>query len=171
MVPVCFLVSWHVLLVCRLGNLCTLRSHFGNLPLRVAPQYRLHDVLDHVTKTFIRDKTLAHCFPPCTTKQKEREFREYATMQLRYDYLVVTLDRSACCDACLNRPLRTRWYRIQCHHQVWTVFLIVLNTSTCFNTFCWAFQTGSYCGQLRRLTLTLTVTSERKVRWVGFFEQ
>jgi len=51
-----------------------------------------------------------------------------------------------------------------------------LNTNTCFNTFCWPFQTGSgenrslllqetqsYCGHLRRTTLTLTVTSEWEV--------
>ena len=93
------------LFVCRLGNLCTLRSHFGNIPIRVALEYRHHDVLDNVTKIFIRDKNLGYCLPPCTTKQREREFREYATMELRYDCFVVALDGSAVFGACLNRPL------------------------------------------------------------------
>jgi hypothetical protein len=74
----------------------------------------------------------------------------------------------------------TRWFWIQCHHlsvQVWTDILIVLNTSTYFNTFYWAFQakswtrkslsqqeTQSYCIHIRITTLTLTVTSKWEVR-------
>ena len=66
---------------------------------------RHHDVLDHVTKIFLRDEPLAQCFPPCTTGQREREFREYATMQLRSGFCVMALDGSTVVGACLNRPL------------------------------------------------------------------
>jgi hypothetical protein len=62
-------------------------------------------VLDHVPKIFKRDKPLAHCFPPCTTGQKEREFREYATMQLRSGCCVMALAGSTVVGACHNRPL------------------------------------------------------------------
>jgi hypothetical protein len=91
--------------VFRLGKFCTFRSQFGNIFLHVVPEYRHHDVLDHVTKIFLRDEPLSHCFPPCTTGQREREFREYATMQLRSGCCVMALDASTVVGACLNRPL------------------------------------------------------------------
>jgi hypothetical protein len=55
---------------------------------------RHHDVLDHVTKIFLRDEPLAHYFPPRTTGHREREFRKYATMQLRSGCYVMALDGS-----------------------------------------------------------------------------
>ena len=69
------------------------------------PENRHHDVLDHVTKIFLRDGSLVQCFPPCTTGQREREFREYATLQLRSGCCVMALDESTIVGACLNRPL------------------------------------------------------------------
>ena len=73
------------------------------------PENCHHNVLDHVTKIFLRDEPLAHCFPPCTTGQREREFREYATTQLRSGFCVMALDGSTVVGACLNRPV-TRDY-------------------------------------------------------------
>ena len=69
------------------------------------PENRHHEVLDHVTKIFLRDEPLVHSFPPCTTGKREREFREYATMQLRSGCCVMALDGSTVVGACLNRPL------------------------------------------------------------------
>ena len=80
----------------------TFRSQFGNISLQVVPGNRHHD---HVTKIFLRDEPLAYCFPPCTTGQREGEFREYATMQLRSGCCVMALDGSTVVGACLNRPL------------------------------------------------------------------
>jgi hypothetical protein len=91
--------------VCHFRQFCTFRSQFGNISLHVVPENRHHDVLDHVTKIFLRDEPLAQCFPPCTTGQREREFREYATMQLRSGCCVMALDGSTVIGACLNRPL------------------------------------------------------------------
>jgi hypothetical protein len=55
---------------------------------------------------------------------------------------------------CLPEPASneggTRWCWTQCNHllvQVWTDILIVLNTSTCFNTFYWAFQTRCWANK------------------------
>ena len=67
------------------------------------PENRHHDVLDHVTKIFLRDGSLVQCFPPCTTGQREREFRDYATLQLRSGCCVMALDGSTVVGACLNR--------------------------------------------------------------------
>ena len=69
------------------------------------PEDRYHDVLDHLTKIFLRDGALVQCFPPCTTGKREREFREYTTMQLRRGCSVMALDGSTVVGACLNRPL------------------------------------------------------------------
>jgi hypothetical protein len=91
--------------VCRLRQFCTFRSQFGNISLHVVPENRHLEVLDHVTKVFLRDGPLMQCFPPCTTGQREREFREYATMQLRSGCCVMALDGSTVIGACLNRPL------------------------------------------------------------------
>jgi len=91
--------------LCRFGQFCTFRSQSGNISLHVVPENRLHDVLDHVTKIFLRDEPLVQCFPPCTTGQREQEFREYATKQLRSGCSVMALDGSTVVGACLNRPL------------------------------------------------------------------
>jgi len=91
--------------LCSLGQFSTFRSQFGNISLHVVPENRHHDVLDHVTKIFLRDEPLVQCFPPCTTGRREREFREYATVQLRSGCCVMALDGSTVVGACLNRPL------------------------------------------------------------------
>jgi len=70
------------------------------------PENRHHDVLDHVTKIFLRDEPLAHFFLTHTTGQREREIREYATLQLRSGCCVMALDGSTVVGACLNRPLK-----------------------------------------------------------------
>jgi hypothetical protein len=91
--------------MCCLGQFCTLKSQFRNTPLRVVTENRHHDVLHHVTKIFLRHKPLAQCKPPCTTRQNEREFHEYATLQFRNACCFMALDGSAVVGACLNRPL------------------------------------------------------------------
>jgi hypothetical protein len=91
--------------VCRLGQFCTFRSQFGNIWLHVVSENGHHDVLDHVTKIVLSDEPFANCFPPCTTGQREREFREYATMQLRSGCCFMALDGSTVDGVCLNRPL------------------------------------------------------------------
>jgi len=69
---------------------------------QVVPGNRHHD---HVTKIFVCDGPLVQCFPPCTTGQREREFRKYATMHLRSGCCVMAVDGSTVVGACLNRPL------------------------------------------------------------------
>ena len=91
--------------VCRLGQFDTFKSQFGDFSLHVVPEKRHHDVLHHVTIIFLRDEPLAQYFPPCTTGQRERDFREYATMQLRSGCCVMALDGSTVVGVCLNRPL------------------------------------------------------------------
>jgi len=62
-------------------------------------------MLDHVTKIFLRDEPLAQCFPPCTTTQNEREYREYMTMHLRSGCWIMAPNGSIVFGACLNRSL------------------------------------------------------------------
>ena len=88
-----------------LGQFCTFRSQFANISLHVVPENRHHNVLDQVTKNFLRDEPLVQCFPPCATGQREREFHEYATLQLRSGCCVMALDGSTIVGACLNWPL------------------------------------------------------------------
>jgi hypothetical protein len=90
----------------RFRQFCTFRLQFGNISLRVVPENCHHDVLNHVTTTFLHDEPIAQCFPPCTTGQREQEFREYTTMQLR-SVCVMALDGSTIIAARLNRPLTT----------------------------------------------------------------
>jgi hypothetical protein len=67
------------------------------------PENRNHGVLEDVTKIILYDESLAQCFPPCTTGQREQEFRENAIMQLRSGCCVMALDGSTVVGACLNR--------------------------------------------------------------------
>jgi hypothetical protein len=62
-------------------------------------------MLEDVTKIILYDEPLAQCFPPYTTGEREQEFHEYATMQLRSACCVMALDGSTVVGACHNRPL------------------------------------------------------------------
>jgi hypothetical protein len=86
-------------------SLCTFRSKSGAISVELVPESRYSDVLDHITPIFLRDEPLSQCFPPCTTGQRERDFREYAVTQLRSGLCVMALDGSTVVGACLNRPL------------------------------------------------------------------
>ena len=57
-------------------------SQFGNISLHVVRENGHHDRLHHVMKKFLRDEPLAQRFSPSTIGQRERELRQYATMQL-----------------------------------------------------------------------------------------
>ena len=99
------MATWHVFsFVCRLLQFCTSRSQFGNIWLHVVPENGHHDVLDHVTKIFLRDEPFAQ-FPAIYYGQKEREFREYTTMHIHSGCCVMAVDGSTVVGACLNRPL------------------------------------------------------------------
>lgn len=81
------------------------KSKSGAISVELVPESRYGDVLDHITPIFLRDEPLSQCFPPCTTGQRERDFREYAVTQLRSGSCVMALDGSTVVGACLNRPL------------------------------------------------------------------
>jgi hypothetical protein len=85
--------------------LCACRSKSGAISVELVPESRYCDVLDHITPIFLRDEPLSQCFPPCTTGQRERDFREYAVTQLRSGFCVMALDGSTVVGTCLNRPL------------------------------------------------------------------
>ncbi|XP_023715533.1 uncharacterized protein LOC111868792 isoform X1 [Cryptotermes secundus] len=80
-------------------------SKSGAMSVHLVPESRYCDVLNHITPIFLRDEPLSQCFPPCTTGQRERDFREYADMQLRSGLCVMALEGSSVVGACLNRPL------------------------------------------------------------------
>jgi hypothetical protein len=86
-------------------SFCTFRSKSGAISLQLVPESRYCDVLEHITPIFLRDEPLSQCFPPCTTGRRERDFREYADMQLRSGFCVMALEGSSVVGACLSRPL------------------------------------------------------------------
>nr|CAD7609530.1 unnamed protein product [Timema genevievae] len=71
------------------------------------PEARFKDVLDQITPIFLKEEPLSQCFPPCTSGRREREFREYATKQLRSGMCIMALDvaQARVVGSCLNRVL------------------------------------------------------------------
>jgi hypothetical protein len=78
--PVRILATWNVFIYVSYRIILYFQVSVGNTPLRVVTENRHHDRLHHVAKIFLRHEPLTQCFPPCTTRQNEREFHEYATM-------------------------------------------------------------------------------------------
>jgi hypothetical protein len=92
-----------------LGQFCTFSWQFGNIWLHFVPENGHHDVLDHVTKIFLRDESLAQWFLLCNTGQREQEFRAYAAMHLRSGCCAWVLNGSTVVAACLlNSQTATR---------------------------------------------------------------
>nr|CAD7267820.1 unnamed protein product [Timema shepardi] len=84
-----------------------LESMVDGVVVSTVPESRFKDVLDQITPIFLKEEPLSQCFPPCTSGRREREFREYATKQLRSGLCIMALDvlQSRVVGSCLNRVL------------------------------------------------------------------
>nr|CAD7413849.1 unnamed protein product [Timema cristinae] len=84
-----------------------LESMVDGVVVSTVPEARFKDVLDQITPIFLKEEPLSQCFPPCTSGRREREFREYATKQLRSGLCIMALDvlQARVVGSCLNRVL------------------------------------------------------------------